>query len=311
MSDPSPLPNVDPTHLPIGWLRPTWRDGTAPGMGQVVACMTGRAGGVSQGPWSGFNLGDHVGDAPEAVGVHRQTVGHLMATLGAAPNADAEWPVAWLQQVHGVALHRLQRPLAQSAGLAATEPVRADGVFTTEPGLVCAVMVADCLPVLLADRFGRGVAALHAGWRGLAGAPGPEVSPGQAGVGILEVGVHALCEATGGSPADLQAWLGPCIGPAHFQVGAEVLLAFGADPEKEGAQARFRPDPSTPMTTAGRRWLADLPGLATDRLRCAGVVDISGGDWCTVTRPEHFYSYRRDGVTGRQAALIALKPPGG
>lgn len=229
----------------------------------------------SQAPWDGFNLGNHVGDAPADVRQHRL---ELAAALQAQP--------VWLQQVHGHRVVRLTHPMKDA--LAETQ---ADGVFTTEPGLVCSVMVADCLPILLAAPEGRGVAALHAGWRGLAGAGDKN------GKGIADTGVAALCEASSSDPSDLQAWLGPCIGPTAFQVGADVLRGFGVDPTQ--GHSRF-------IRQSADRWLADLAGLAKDRLQSLGLKRIEGGHWCTVSEPSRFFSFRRDGVTGRQAACIWL-----
>jgi YfiH family protein len=149
--------------------------------------------------------------------------------------------------------------------------------------------VADCLPVLMA--FPGGVAAAHAGWRGLA-------------AGVLENTLDALCAGTGCRPDQVQAWLGPCIGPGRFEVGADVLRAFGCDPHAAPTAAcggttgfRFR-------ATSPGKWLANLPGLARDRLQAAGVKDISGGEWCTFDDASRFFSFRRDGVTGRMVAAI-------
>ncbi|MDI1261188.1 peptidoglycan editing factor PgeF [Aquabacterium sp.] len=229
----------------------------------------------SQPPWDGFNLGNHVGDDLADVRQHRL---ELAAAMQAQP--------VWLQQVHGHRVVRLSSPTQTTLAEA-----QADGVFTTEPGLVCAVMVADCLPILLAAPEGRGVAALHAGWRGLAGAGDLN------GLGIVDTGVTALCEASSADPKDLQAWLGPCIGPTAFQVGVDVLSGFGVDPSQHSP--RF-------IRQSRDRWLADLAGLATDRLQSLGLHRIEGGRWCTVSEPLRFFSFRRDRVTGRQAACIWL-----
>lgn len=297
-----------PSAWPSGWLVPDLRarDGLQPP--GVLACMTARAGGVSLGPYASFNLGQHVGDAMNAVAANRLHAGQLMASLGRevgvggvanelSPEAAADaWPVAWLDQVHGAQVHRLQGSDLQPGST--WMPPQADGVLSTEPGQVCAVMVADCLPILLAVRHGGGVAALHAGWRGLAGAGAMQ------GRGIVEAGVTALCEAASVIPNELVAWLGPCIGPRHFQVGAEVLHAFGVSTVEAQAHPMFRPDPRT--DAASPRWLADLAGLARQRLGQLGVTAVHGGHWCTVSDASRFYSYRRDGITGRQVALIAL-----
>jgi polyphenol oxidase len=153
------------------------------------------------------------------------------------------------------------------------------------------VQVADCLPVLLADRAGRVVGAAHAGWRGLA-------------AGVIEATVQRMQEVAGVAPGDLEAWLGACIGPRRFEVGADVLAAFGADPAQAGPRFRPRGD------AAAGKWLADLPGLARDRLAAIGVARVAGNDgttaWCTVDNPLRFFSFRRDGVTGRMSACIGL-----
>jgi YfiH family protein len=230
----------------------------------VGALMTTRLGGLSRPPYDTFNLGDHVGDEPAAVAGHR--VG-LEDRIGAR--------IAWLRQVHGyeVVQARPQAPVPE-----------ADGLWTASPGVACAVLVADCLPVLLADRYGRAVGAAHAGWRGLAS-------------GVVEATVQAVATAAGGRPDELVAWLGPCIGPRQFEVGADVVEAFGGG-------GRFVP---APRADGSLRWLADLPGLARDRLHALGVNAVAGGDWCTVTDAQRFYSYRRDGATGRMAAVVWLR----
>lgn len=235
-------------------------------------------------PYDQFNLGGHVGDAAQAV-AERRTI------LASALSGRA----VWLNQVHGnrvVRLSSLGTSVAIDGVTWTGSPVPADGSFTTEPGLVCTVMVADCLPVLLAAPDGKGVAALHAGWRGLLG-----VGQGMDGIGILGTGIQALCEATHSEPSQLQAWLGPCIGPQAFEVGDDVRQAGGA-----ASLSRFSPVPG-----AVGKWLADLPGLALDRLNALGVHQVTGGQWCTVSDPGRFFSFRRDGVTGRQAACIRLR----
>lgn len=248
------------------WLVPDW-----PAQG-VGALMTTRAGGISRAPFDTMNVRLEVGDDAAAVAHNRAL---LAKAIGATP--------VYLNQVHGAAVARL--------GAADLEPgaaVRtADACVTTEPGIACTAQVADCLPVLFAAPGGRGVAAAHAGWRGLAG-------------GVLEAAVAALCDAAACEPGELQAWLGACIGPRQFEVGADVLAAFGADPTAA--------DPS--RFTPGRpgKWLANLPALARDRLRAVGVAGIGGGTWCTVESPSRFFSFRRDGVTGRMVAAVWLQP---
>ncbi|WP_201494623.1 peptidoglycan editing factor PgeF [Rubrivivax sp. A210] len=232
--------------------------------------MSTRAGGVSAGPWASLNLGAHCGDDAAAVAENRA---RFAAAIAARP--------VWLQQVHGC------RVLELTPASAAQDLPPADAAWTTTPGLACTVQVADCLPVLLAARDGRAVAAAHAGWRGLAG-------------GVLEATVAALCRGAGLQPGDLLAWLGPCIGPRQFEVGAEVLQAFGDDPaapDRRRFMPRSRPDDSP-------RWLADLPGLARESLQAAGVEAVSGEGRCTVEEASAFFSFRRDGATGRLAAAI-------
>ena len=250
-----------------------------PGVGAVMTTRRWVGAGGSTAPYDAFNLGSHVGDRLDDVLANR-------AALAGLTEAGA----VWMQQVHG---HDVLRLTAGDAGRV-DEPV-ADGALTTEPGVVCTAMVADCLPVLVAAPDARGVAALHAGWRGLAGAGV------MAGRGILETGVAALCEAASVDPVDLRVWLGPCIGPNAFEVGADVLIGFGADPAEP--HARFKPVRGADGVP---RWLADLPGLARDRLAVLGVQQVSGGALCTVSDSSRFFSYRRERVTGRQAACIWL-----
>jgi len=225
----------------------------------VRAASTTRSGGVSRGNWTSLNLALHVADDPADVARNRQ----LLAEALQLPSQ----PV-WLNQVHGTVVAQLQ---GGEAGL------EADAAFTRAPGVVCAVMTADCLPVLFADLEGRAVAAAHAGWRGLAS-------------GVIEATLGCFED-----PARVSVWLGPAIGPHAFQVGAEVRDAFlGCDP---AAAAAFEAD-------LEGRWRADIYHLARQRLAAAGVRQISGGGRCTYTQPDSYYSYRRDGITGRMASLI-------
>jgi YfiH family protein len=232
----------------------------------IAAAFTTRIGGVSEAPWDSFNVASHVGDAPESVTRNRTRLRTLLE-LPAEP--------VWLNQVHGVAVHDLD------AG--PTAPATADAAFARDAGRVCAVMVADCLPVLFASRDGEVVAAAHAGWRGLA-------------AGVLERTVAAM-----GIPgAQLKAWLGPAISRVHFEVGEEVRAGFVA--ADSGAAACF-------AANERGRWQADLAGLARRRLSALGLSDISGGEWCTFADRQRFYSHRRDGhrsdgKSGRMAALI-------
>ncbi|MGY6040008.1 peptidoglycan editing factor PgeF [Aeromonas sp. AE23HZ002T15] len=179
----------------------------------------------------------------------------------------------WLNQVHGVAVH----PVGHEYGVASD----ADAACALQAGLACIVMTADCLPVLFCDRVGTRVAAAHAGWRGLQ-------------AGVLEASIAAM----GCAPNDILAWLGPAIGPTAFEVGGEVRDAFMA--EQEEAIAAF-----VPSANEGK-WLADIYQLARLRLARAGVIAVYGGEHCTFSDPERFYSYRRDGQTGRMASIIWL-----
>jgi YfiH family protein len=245
------------------WLTPDW-----PAPPGVWASCTTRGGGVSLGAYAGLNLGDHVGDDPESVAANRAQLRVRLALPGEP---------LWLRQVHGCAV------VGGSAG-DGPGACEADAAVALGPGTVCAVLTADCLPILLCDRAGTRVAAVHAGWRGLA-------------AGVCEAAV-ARMQA---SPADLLAWLGPAIGPGAFEVGSEVRCAFlAADP---GATGAFRPSP------AGR-WLADIYLLARRRLAALGVDSVWGGGLCTFDDAQRFFSYRRDGVTGRMASLIWLDSQG-
>ena len=238
------------------WIIPDW-----PAPSWVRAVTTTRTGGVSEGPYASFNLAAHVEDDPAAVVENRR----LLRTALALPAEPL-----WLTQVHGSGI-------VEAGG--ASPDAEGDGAVGRAPGQVCAVLTADCLPVLLCDRAGTCVAAVHAGWRGLAG-------------GVVEAAVQAM-----GLPGrSLIAWLGPAIGPHAFEVGDDVRDAFVArDPM---AAEAFQPH--------GGRWHADIYQLARRQLACLDVAAVSGGEWCTHTDAERFYSYRRDGRTGRMATLIWL-----
>ena len=253
--------------LPL--LRPRW---DAPA--QVHALMTTRVGGVSAAPWNSLNISYSVGDAATAVDENRRRVEVAM-----------DVPIAWLALEHGARVHK-----ASHLELQGPRPV-ADATWTNEPGLACAITAADCLPVLLSSRDGSVVGAAHAGWRGLA-------------AGVLENTVRAMCVGAGCAPGELMAWLGPCIGPQEFEVGADVVGAFGGHADSHAA-SHFTPR-FTPRTRAdgSAAWLADLPQLARDRLLRSGVRSISGGHWCTVSDASRFFSFRRDRVTGRMLAAI-------
>ena len=241
---------------PEDWIVPEW-----PVPARVRALITTRNGGRGDGPYASMNLGQRVDDEPATVAANR---GLLRTFLPAEPK--------WLNQVHGTGVVSAE---------SVRDPVAADASVATTPNCVSAIMVADCLPVLFAERSGGAVAAAHAGWRGLA-------------AGILETTVHALDV----EPKDVIAYLGPAIGPAAFEVGNEVREAFLAvDPAASYAFHPHKPD----------KWLADLFVLARQRLARAGVSNVYGGGQCTYSNPARFFSHRRDKVSGRMAALIWLE----
>lgn len=238
------------------WLPANW-----PVPANIKAGCTLRNGGQSSAPYASFNLAMHVGDDPAAVTRNRQQL-HDQLDLSATP--------VWLNQVHGNVIVR-----ADAAGTCS--PVSADGSWSDTPGIVCAVLVADCLPLLLYRPDGCAVAAVHVGWRGLL-------------TGVIESAVTAL-----GSASRLLAWLGPAIGPAAFEVGNDVYSAcMQHSAEAVTAFSISRPE----------HWRANLPLLVSQRLAEQGVHQHYGGTHCTYSEPDRFYSYRRDGITGRQAALI-------
>lgn len=274
---------------PIDWLRPDW-----PAPPQVRALCTTRAGGCSAPPWDSFNLGDHVGDDPRHVATNR-------AELSRLTGAQA----VFLQQVHGTA--------AVALNAATPDGTVADAAYATQPGIACTIMVADCLPILLTDAAGSWVAAVHAGWRGLAGA-----GEGASGLSVLQQtlrSIRALAvdnqapHASKNGANEILAWLGPCIGPTHFEVGPEVREAF-LTLDAEAARCF--------QARGGQKYWADLAGLARQQLRGEGVARMYGNDsspsWCTVSQPRRFFSYRRDqtalGGSGRMAACIWLDTSG-
>jgi YfiH family protein len=283
------------------FLAPEWE---APP--RVRALMTTRLGGVSDAPWSSLNLGVHVGDSTAAVLENRRRV-REEGKLPAEP--------VWLEQVHGTEVLVLDGPQPSNAPTllslnshdaqqtppgAASFPVRprADAAVTASAGVVCVIQVADCMPVLFAARDGSVVGAAHAGWRGLAG-------------GVLEATVGAMRAPAG----QLVAWLGPAIGPKHFEVGDDVVEAFlskAAPEHRAQTRAAFvsraaSPGHSADAPRAPGKWLCDLYALARLRLAAIGVTQLTGGGLCTVAGADRFYSYRRDGQTGRMAALIWLE----
>jgi len=241
--------------MSIGWLRADW-----PAPPGVRALSTYRGGGVSGGRYASLNLGDHVGDDPAAVAENRRRL-TCEALLPAEPQ--------WLTQVHGVDVADLDADARQAP---------ADAAVTRRPGRVCAILAADCLPVLFAADSGDAVAAAHAGWRGLA-------------AGVIE----ATFQALGVSAQRTLVWLGPAIGPEAFEVGSEVREAFLQ--HDAGAHEAFT------ANTRGR-FMADLSLLARRRLKFLGITRIFGGGNCTYSAPDQFFSHRRDGACGRQATLI-------
>lgn len=239
--------------LPDGWITPNW-----PAQPRVHAFVTARSGGVSRGNYASFNLGDLTADDAAAVTENKRRLDALVPS-----------PVRWLRQVHGPRVVHAD----EVTGL-----VEADASFTFTARVVCAVKIADCMPVLLTDRAGTRVGIAHAGWRGLAG-------------GVVENTVAALQAP----PGELMAFLGPAIGPAAFEVGDEVRQAFcDVDAAAASAFESHRPG----------KWLADLFMLGRQRLARCGVDAVYGGGLCTYADPERFYSHRRNPVTGRMAALI-------
>ncbi len=247
MSNPDPSA---PSFLAADWPAP----------GNIVAGITCRPGGVSQGAFADFNLGGHVGDEPLAVAANRRRLREML---------DLPEEPCWLRQVHGSRVVKLPDSCAGQ---------EADACIATRSGTVCAVLTADCLPVLFARKNGQEVAAAHAGWRGLC-------------AGVLEATVEAFdCD-----PVQLLAWLGPAISQPAFEVGDEVRDQFiAADP---GAGSAFE-------ANAAGRWQANLYQLATRRLESVGVSAIFGGDRCTFLERKAFYSYRRNPGGGRMASLI-------
>ena len=238
-----------------GFIRPDW-----PAPANVHALATLRTGGYSTGSYTSFNLAAHTGDDPAAVSSNRRLLREYFRLPGEP---------LWLQQVHGSRLVKAEEDASESCS---------DGSWTDVPGRVCAVMTADCLPLLICDRAGSRVAAVHAGWRGLH-------------AGVITSAVNGL-EA---DPAELIVWLGPAIGPQAFEVGGEVCQAF-CDRSSRNSVAFRRTDAS--------HWLCDLYLLARIELASLGVTSVYGGGFCTFSEKQRFFSYRRDGQTGRMASLV-------
>ncbi len=261
------------------WIQPEWPAEWALA-NQVGAVMTTRKGGVSVHPFDAMNVGIRVHDDGTAVATNRA---ELARAIGTTP--------VFLRQVHGTGVVQLTARHAQKTPLN-DDFLEGDAAFTTEPGVACVIQVADCLPVLVASADGRVVGAAHGGWRGLAG-------------GVLGNLVSAMQEASGVSAQSLGAWLGPCIGPEAFEVGQDVLDAMVQ--RSPGHAAHFR---ESPRADGSLRWRADLPAIARDELRAAGVTRVGGGTWCTHRDPLRFYSFRRDQETGRHAAAIWRRESG-
>jgi YfiH family protein len=244
----------------MNFLRPDW-----PAPPQVRAASTTRQGGVSRAPFHSFNLGGHVGDAPADVAANRKQLRKTLS-LPAEPY--------WLNQIHGTVVVDLD---GEPGGLP-----EADASITSTPNTVCAVLTADCLPILFCNQAGTQVAAAHAGWRGLA-------------AGVLEATVASFTAP----PEQIMVWMGPAIGPQAFEVGDEVRQAF-CDVDPVAAQAFV----AVQSETNEKKWLADVYQLARQRLAVVGVNAVYGGGRCTFTEADDFYSFRRDGKTGRMASLV-------
>ncbi|RMX08340.1 laccase [Corticibacter populi] len=318
----------NPSFAPMAPIIPDW-----PAPPHVKAFFSTRQGGCSQPPWDTLNLGSHVGDDPAAVARNRerlqQQIQAMSSAVASAPSAATPQAV-FLEQVHGCETVVLDAPAGQQHQYQQMPPLMADAAVSRRVGTVCTIMVADCLPVLFAHRCLPVVAAAHAGWRGLAGT---------SGTGVLErclaryaQTVAALAQAgsatragTGASPSvldglaeDTLVWLGPCIGPTAFEVGADVYQAFvqpgGLDTAVDAQAAGLF---TASAGAADDRWLADLAGLARLRLQRLGLEQLHGNDgtlpWCTFSQPSRFFSHRRDaarlGASGRMAACIWLDAP--
>ena len=256
--------NLNPHNICMhNWLTPDW-----PAPSNIKAVTTTKIGGVSKGAFDSMNLADHVEDDPQAVQANRAMLKEQLRLPG-----DPCWPT----QVHGTDVVSAMEAKT-GAGVGPGIGTEADGVYSLQSGEVCAVLTADCLPVLICDKAGTRIAAVHAGWRGLL-------------AGVMEAALEKL-EIPG---SETLVWLGPAIGPNAFEVGEEVRNQFiGRDPLTKAAFQQSSAD----------RWWLDIVRLASIRLSIKGVNQVYGGDWCTFTDRERFYSYRRDGVTGRMASLI-------
>jgi purine-nucleoside/S-methyl-5'-thioadenosine phosphorylase / adenosine deaminase len=282
----------------MGLFVPEW-----PVPSRVKSFSTTRQQGVSLPPFASLNLAAHVGDDPARVVTNRQWLVE-QAVLPAEPQ--------WLNQVHGKRVMNLdvaQRVFSTDAGQTVDQTIaqavgqtegsiismaglaEADASISAAAGTVCAVLTADCLPVLFCDRSGEQVAAAHAGWRGLAN-------------GVLEATVDAFNAPT----EHIMAWLGPAIGPRAFEVGDEVRQVF-CDANAVATEAFLRVAQPSAVQGEEQKWWADIYHLARQRLLACGVNAIYGGDRCSYHEPADFFSYRRDGATGRMASLIWLESP--
>lgn len=259
--------------MPGDWLRPEWGAPSA-----VRALMSTRRGGVSTAPFDSLNLARHAAMGHDRLENVEENRRRFAQALGAAP--------VFLRQVHGTEVVVVGPENLVPGALAP----QADASVTTTPGIACVALAADCLPVLFCTRDGRAVGAAHAGWRGLA-------------AGVVQNAVSRLCQVARCDADEVLAWLGPCIGPRQFEVGADVVAAFRGITDPSWSDAAFRP---CRRRDGSSGWLADLPQLAREALHDAGVSQVDGGAWCTVEDPSRFFSFRRDGVTGRLAAGIAI-----
>ena len=249
----------------MSFIRPEW-----PAPNRVRSLLTTRVGGTSASPFDSLNLGDHVGDQPAHVKANRQI---LLNHLPSEP--------VWLKQTHSA-----QVSTPSSRAQSSSKPFEADAAVTNIPNEVLVIMTADCLPVLFSNADGSVVGAAHAGWRGLS-------------AGVLENTVNEILKlAHQSAAADLIAWMGPAIGPESFEVGEDVLQCF-QEAGLHDMQKCFLSIPTKPG-----KYLADIYQLARDRLRAVGVSSLYGGEICTLQDREQFFSYRRDGVTGRFASLV-------
>lgn len=267
-------PHVQTPSNTLMGLKPNW-----PAPAYVHAWMSTREGGVSTPPWDSLNLGDHVGDSPEHVSANRARAAEVIGAKA-----------IYVRQIHGVDGIEVNHHTPFNT--------EADVAWTTQEGVACTMMVADCLPILVCHPHRKWVAAAHAGWRGLAG---------KQGQGVVETLASAI-RSEGMATQDCLAWLGPCIGSSAFEVGPEVLAAFDNNGVNTHAKSFFTP-------AAQGKYRADLAGLARQRLQRAGFKNLFGNDsslsWCTYTQASKYFSHRRDaaalGRTGRMAAYIWIR----